>query len=323
MSSKPALALLLLLLAVTPSGAQQPPDFPDPDQDTTSDPLAAGKKVSKSPLDLSLGMQENNALGAILKGDGLLTSQKAWLDQGNANHVSISGFVSYLVDASWNTAEDAKNNASVSLKPTLALNIVRRSDRPEVGPGLDPFGYPYLFLDLRQRYGEFETEGSAVEDVNQTILGIGLGYRFKILEANYIRVANATKRTYEQPRFEVTWHTVEDSSEAEASLPDGLVADQIRARLSGDIPLYHPSLCPNKDGKTSCRWVLFADVSGTRATEGNDRAWETLYDIGLKYDLLDGNIKPVIHYKSGTEHGLQYDRQVLVGAILELAGFSD
>lgn len=320
MSSRPTLGLLLLILAAVPLEAQQP-DFPDPGLDTTANPPAEQEDGGSSPLDLSLGLQENNALGAILKGDGLLTSRRAWFDQGNTNHYSVSGFVSYLVDASWNTAEDAHNNASVSLKPTLALNTIQGGNSPTNPPALDPFGYPYLFLDVRQRYGEFESEGE-VEEVNQTILGIGLGYRFTtFMRNNYIRVANASKKTYEQPRFEVTWHTVEDSSEEAASLPDGLVADQIRARLSGDIPLYNKRLCATQDGKTRCRWILFADISGTRATEGDNRDWETLYDIGLKYDLLDSNIKPVIHFKSGEEHGLQYDRQLLFGAILGLAGF--
>ena len=55
-------------------------------------------------------------------------------------------------------------------------------------------------------------------------------------------------------------------------------------------------------------------ATSSRATSGADRDWHVVRQFQLSYDTGD-KILPALTYRSGSDVGLQYDKQVILGLL--------
>ncbi|HKI02978.1 MAG TPA: hypothetical protein VKK31_13465 [Thermoanaerobaculia bacterium] len=282
----------------------------------------------KSPFDFTFGPQENGNFGTTLKGSKFYSLSNIGPNSAAATRkLLVSPFIGVSVDAGWNSASDAANNASFSVRPSLGLSSVREGKSGEpprmVGPWL------HAYVDLRERYGNFKQEDSTVQRINQTMGGLGVEFRYSGFDEQF-NLSSRTGKIDEPPRLSLTYYTVRGTSVEEAALPDELKADVIQLDLKASLTI--PRLqCTVKivqssddeeevfgPGKSiSCPWSFSVDLLGTKPTSGTQRKGEVLYDLALSYDV-EGSIKPVLHYRSGKEHGLEYDRQLILGILMKL-----
>lgn len=277
-----------------------------------------------SPFDLSFGPQEDGGLGAVLKGSTFYP-----LGGSTKRSALVSPFVGVEVDAALNSEPDALNNWSVSLRPAVAVSsLFWRDGKPSTGgPWL------YMFADGRSRSGRFEAEGEEEPaDVDQRMLGAGVQLRWTGVDSIYTWLNSRHRPTklHEPPSLTFTYYTVQSTNaEDDAILPEGITADVLQATLRSQLTI--PAVqCKRKvtqpdpnnpvfaaaDTTIACPWSLDLLLTASQpAAGGGDPA--LLADIGIIYNT-GGKLKPVLRYRSGEEHGLEYDRQVLLGLMWEL-----
>jgi hypothetical protein len=244
-----------------------------------------------------------------------------------------SRFVILDVDAGWSSSQDATNNASVSAKPGIAFSRVSQcsvvlpdgstSNAPcTLGPWLHAFG------DLRARFGEFADDSAGVEHINQAILGAGVQFRMTSFPGFYRSVLRdlgaETGREDEVPSLTLTYYHVVDNATTAAAIPEDVTADVLQAVARADLTL--PLFCTTREvpaGRVepagreySCPLGIQTKITGTLPTS-RGLGSELFYDFGL-YLNSDGKIKPVVRLRSGEEHGLEYDQQLIIGLLWEL-----
>lgn len=302
---------------------------------------SAGQVTAAAPLDFSFGPQEGGHLGALLKGDRFYTLSRISADSWDpARRALLSPFAGMEVDAGWSSEPDALNNASLSFKPAFGLSRIGRrvienpiTQEPDTVPTTaGPWLYGYA--DLRQRWGRIRAaEGGAPEAVNQTMLGGGAELRWVGFNRAYADLLGSlgldTGREDQPPWLGLTYYTVQTTYTEAAELPDGILADALQATLRFDATL--PLLCTGEAAAPpAARDDPFADVAGTvrtcpfGVTGELTRTWprgaggELFRDVGI-YMNTGSNLKPVLRFRSGEEHGLSYDRQLLLGILWSLS----
>ncbi|WP_420130287.1 hypothetical protein [Longimicrobium sp.] len=303
----------------TSGGAAATPALPP----APTAPAAQEEEENDSPFDFSFGPQEDGSVGAVLKG-----SEFYPLGGRIVNIGLISPFVGLEVDAGWNNDPDALGNASFSLKPAFTLSsLTQHNGAPNTtGPWL------YVFADGRARFGRFKEEGEEEPgEVNQMMLGGGAQFRWTTADGIYAWLPKKRRPTQllEPPSLTFTYYTVQSTkADNDAILPDGVTADVVQATLRSEliIPLLGcttRNVPPPKDAgpfpgggwTTTCPFTLDARLTATQPTTGDGEA-EFLADVGIVFES-GGKLKPVVRYRSGAEHGLEYDRQLLLGVLWE------
>ena len=158
-----------------------------------------------------------------------------------------------------------------------------------------------FYPDVMYRFGEFQVEGERFR-ANQLITGL----------AGRVFVPGTSNSDWfrEWPRVSAGYYTVSETEDSDIPLPEGIEEDQIK--VSGKIALRLP-LFGSASLATS---PLHLDIEATssRATSGADRDWHVVRQFQLSYDTGD-KILPALTYRSGSDVGLQYDKQVILGLL--------
>jgi hypothetical protein len=325
MHRRTALLVVLAALIGVPLAAQTTSGGTAPTPAPPAAPAAQeeDEEENDSPFDFSFGPQEDGSVGAVLKGNEFYP-----LGGRSLNSALFSPFVGLEVDAGWNNDPDALGNASFSFKPAFTVSsLTQRDGAPSTtGPWL------YVFADGRARFGRFKEEGEQdPADVNQAMLGAGVQFRWTTPDRIYAWLPERRRPTQllEPPSLTFTYYTVQSTNaDDDAILPEGVTADVVQATLRSEliIPLLgcrthdvpvpaEPGPFPEAGWTTTCPFSLDARLTATQPTTG-DSETEFLADIGIVYET-GGKLKPVIRYRSGAEHGLEYDRQLLLGLLWE------
>jgi len=313
-----------------------------------SDSNAQGSGFSRSlgPLTLSVGPTDKGGLGASLKGGDSLDFEilnKCSPSPADGGYVMKPvGRVTYDLDASASSRSDALNASSLTIRPMLSMNFLFAPVRPggpvtflpvpagekdtpptgadilAAGPAPFVFSRPVaalsIFGELRQRYGEVDAGAQGVIRANQFIYGGGLeaawtgAYRFGSGSPSPSALYGLFR---DPPRIRVGYYSATDVNDNMAPVPEDLMADYLT--VGGDLhialpwftaPLYKSPLLLNYEYK------------GSKPTTG-DSGYSSYHNLQLAY-VLKGDLKPVVTYKTGKEQGLDYDKQVILGILIEL-----
>lgn len=309
----------------------------------SDDILLQGKTFDVGPFRLTAGPNTDGYLGASLKGDdrhiiSALSSRVPTPDdlqrlagKTDASHTIDIG---YSTDGEWSSASNAQNSILLSLRPeaNFLWAVVPQKFNPAAPPEdlIDACKKKYeskqsinindcmlvnapspivaitAFGDLRYRDGMFKPSTSATStpasstplQINQIFAGGGVELTKFILNSNYM---------YQWPTLSVAYYTVLHGTASAGSIPDNLKADVLEIATSTKlwIPL-------------SCHCLrLYLDGTADKPTQGTSKAWEIAGTVQLVYDR-GGTFKPAVTYKSGKQGGLSYDRQIILGALVDL-----
>lgn len=158
-----------------------------------------------------------------------------------------------------------------------------------------------FYPDILYRFGEYEVEGERVR-ANQLITGI----------AARLFVPGTSKSEWfrEWPRLSFGYYDVSEVEDPTLPLPEGIEEDLIKA--SGKISMRLPML----GGSSVATSPLHLDIeaSASRATSGPEDDWHVRRQLQLSYDTGD-KILPALTYRSGSDVGLEYDKQVILGLL--------
>ncbi|MBI2382578.1 MAG: hypothetical protein HYV18_00700 [Gammaproteobacteria bacterium] len=278
---------------------------PAPEGASPLEAAGPGSGIDVGPLKFSAGPQADGGFGATLNGAGV----RAFTPWIPASWLTLSPYVEFDVDAGFSSAADAVNNASVTLRPAIGTSFLSANDL-----GMEvPFLIVYAYLDARYRFGTIEEEGE-LKRANQGIYGGGLDFRF---EGLYRWWEGALIDPIDFPRLTVGYYTVDETDTSAVSVPEEILADAIQASLQLGLQLRWQCRAGGASGAETCPLQLIAEAKGTRPTTGLDTKTQGFYDVALTYKTSE-EVHPVLHYRSGTEQGLEYDRQIILGVLWEL-----
>jgi hypothetical protein len=302
----------------------------------------AQAQSSKSPFDVSFGPQDDGTFGAVLKGEHYFPFKHRGLYEPRTSGSLVSLFAGVEVDGSWNSKPDALNNLSLTLRPSVALQRItpdtvsvsriqngqRMMKDTLVGTTRGP--WLHIFGDARQRFGDFKDDGDTEpRSVQQLILGGGVQFRWAGFPDRY-QQRFQTGKLDNAPTLTFAYHTVVKNDPDDEELPDDITADAFVATLKSALTL--PILCSSKQEEVSddpddpfenpgveikCPFELRLEAVGSKLTQVEDADPEFKIDLGLLYET-GGDFKPIIRYRSGDEHGLEYDTQFLFGLLWQL-----
>ena len=215
--------------------------------------LGAQPDVSKrervKPFSITVGPE-----GAVLRGDDTFLIADGWGDK-----TRVTPYATVLADANWSPRQDALDNASLTLQPSLGVQRIGRQAGAPVSHG----AWFFAHLDFRQRKGDFKDQTSGrVLSVNQTILGAGVEFKLTPLYEAYRKAANKTGYFNDYPRIDVTYYGVAGNSEPAGDLPDEIVAHHVQVALRGDLRI--PACWRREGEKRVCPLVLQADYVPVR-----------------------------------------------------------
>jgi hypothetical protein len=281
----------------------------------------------KSPFDVSFGPQEDGTLGAIVKGSTFKSLRRSPSNQLSGQLLSL--FAGVEVDGSWNSGADARNNASIALRPSLALQKITPVKAADSAAALPTTSGPWLHLyfDVRQRIGHFAPDSTGADRVNQLIIGGALQLRWVGFAKWYSRTADIGRED-NPPTLTIGYYAVQKNVPEDALLPSDFSDNALQIKLNSKITL---PVCTKQErqvepdpgdpfGNTetlySCPWGFVGELLATHAP-GADQSLDFRVDVGVFFDT-GGDFSPVVRYRSGEEHGLQYDKQMLVGLLWQL-----
>ena len=295
----------------------------------------------KSPWDFTFGPTEDGNFGTALKGGKWYPLRRATLSeqekvkQNTTDFQLMSPYVGVEIDGAWNSKPDALNNLSFSVKPSLALQRVFYTEGGALGKTPNTRGpWLFAFLDGRQRFGHFkEGNEETAKEINQTLLGAGVEVRLTPVPYKYAEslLGKRTGVLEQAPSFSLTYYTVRNSGRDEGEVPEELTVDTLQAKASAAFTI--PFQCstsstaaapdPNDPFEAQpvvnikCPWKLDLAYTVSLPTKGDDTDLQHLGDFALIYET-GGAMKPVIRLRSGKEHGLEYDRQIILGVLWNL-----
>jgi hypothetical protein len=308
-------ASVLLFAGAGWSQPSQPPPV------TTEDTIAAGEQVSEDdensegtsvesevPHRLAFGPQEDGSLGATLKGDELFTDDRLRFKIKNGFGAAYLGLAT---DVSLNSATDALNQSALSLQPGLFFGGFWPGFLP-AAPVVD------VYLDIRQRYGQYKQEDESISNVNQLLVGAAL--RFQVPGAyallrriDQLRPPSESPASSDLPYLVITYYTVQDSSDTMQPIPEEIEVDKFVARLHGSLLAPFAGITLGLKGSPAPLKFSY-DLSLTKPMSGDNQEWENLVDLALYVDR-EGQMKPVIQYKNGSKEGFKFDRQLIAGLL--------
>jgi hypothetical protein len=287
------------------------------------------------PFTFSAGQSSNGGLAANLDGQG----RKSWQTLGSKGHeqeditknwLYAFSYLGYAVNGTWGTAQDAANNASVSLKPGVDGMASYGSfhdpsktapkpfncDFAKPVPCLDANGklipaatYPNAYLgfgtygDAELRYGSVNQNGKRV-NVREFMVGGGVYFALPH------RWDTGFVRSLASPRLSATYyHPTNTTDSSNIPLPDGVKANYLQSELRTVLGF----------GTSGNNYVkLDVKYDGSKANTGTERRWQSLWTAKLWVPKLSFNgVNPSITYQSGANGGFTYDRQVLLGVLVE------
>lgn len=277
------------------------------------------------PFDLSFGPQENGTFGAVVKGSQFKSLRRAPSAKQSGQLLSL--FAGVEVDGSWNSATDARNNTSIALRPAFALQtITPRTVNGQVVP-TTAGPWLYAYLDIRQRFGDFENAAAEQRRINQLILGGALQFRWAGFAKWYSQAADVGRED-NPPTLSIGYYTVQKNQPEDEPLPSDVVSDAIQAKLNSRLTLpictketrEVPRTADDPFGSTEtvyhCPWSFVGELLASKLTGGGGDT-DFRYDVGVIYDT-GGSFKPILRFRSGEEHGLEYDRIFLLGLVWAL-----
>lgn len=276
-----------------------------------ADDTKQAKDSGSDPFKFSFGLQQNGGIGASLKGDDVRVLG------GGAGH---AWFLLSTIDAQWNSKVDAADQTRVAVQPGVVLWA------PRAGLYYDLAAT----IDVSQRFGEFKTTDGTVDDINQTLVGATLIWIPRPLQTLADRFDPPAPADVEDcwykpegcpnvkalpteapPRVTLTYYHPVDHSKEVGALPEGIEADKIVGKFTGDVRLTRSPVL------RASHLRLMWDLSLTYPTTG-DRDLQQKIDVGL--GVRFPKLTPVIRYVSGSEGGFKYDRQFLLGLLWRVAG---
>ena len=279
----------------------------------------------KSPFDFAFGPQEDGTFGAILKGSTFKSLRRSAPNQQTGQLLSL--FAGVEVDGSWNSAASARNNASIALRPSLALQKISPRRLPDGTTAPTTSGpWLHIYFDVRQRFGDFVGDSAQSRRINQLILGGAVQLRW-VGFAKWYSVSADIGREDSPPTLSVGYYAVQKNVPAEETLPDDITAGALQIKLQSKITL---PVCTREEREVepdpndpfdraetvyTCPWGFLGEAIATRLSNHGDVDFRV--DVALFYDT-GGSFSPVVRYRSGEEHGLQYDKQFLVGLLWQL-----
>ena len=288
---------------------------------------ATSVSAQTKPFDITFGPQEDGTFGVVVKGSQFKSLRRSPSQQQSGQLVSLFGGLD--IDGSWMSATDARNNASISLRPAVALQTItpRRLANGQVVP-TTAGPWLYAFLDIRQRFGDFESSSGDTQRINQLILGGALQLRWAAF-AKWYGQAMDIGREDNPPTLSLGYYSIAKNHPEDAPLPTDVRANALQGRLNTKLTLpickretrTAPPVAGDPFGATetvyTCPLSFIGELMATRLTTGTDDAIDFRYDVGVIYDT-GGSFKPILRYRSGEEHGLEYDTQMILGLIWAL-----
>lgn len=334
----------LTALADQPQAA--PAAAPAATATSNSDDSTFNKNLSKDyklgPFDLAAGVQTSGDFGATLKGSGIQiiddwSSGKPPKDAPEGTtYWRFVPDVRFGADAGWTTASNAKNNASLSLRPEFDWLTMKTgtpggpvlvgtgkgttaSDCTEADPTkckIDesaPWPGPVsigVYGDVRYKYGAFDaSSGGGVQHANQALYGGGLSLAWM----SATRAGLGWGYFESMPRLDVAYYGSHVTGSNTVPVPSDVKADYL------DIALHVDYEAPVAGGFLE----LVADGEASKPTKGADggnESFQFLSTTQLAYmSKKDSKFKPGIVYRSGKNTGFSYDRQVLFSLIYDFA----
>jgi len=287
------------------------------------------------PFKLSVGQDSSSGgFGANLDGEG----RKAFAPLGlgpNSPDVTRAWFPSYpflgyAATGTWGTAQGATNNASLSLKPGIdgafaygafhdyfndpafvkpitCTDQCKDANGKIVPPALTPTFYfgAGASGDLELRYGTFKQNGNNVT-ARELLIG-GQLYAVSLPRTRDFGIL----RILAPPRVTVgLYHPIAASGTQDVvTLPSEVKANYLQTSFETVIGF----------GGTSTSTVkLDLKYDGSQPTTGSPKTWQNLYTAKLWVPGLKFNgVNPTVTYQSGMKGGFTYDKQVLIGVLME------
>lgn len=283
---------------------------------------AQAAKIETGSLDFSAGVQDDGAIGVLLRGTeggeiGWFTSPagKASADRVGESDSRSLGLYQWLVDAGWQSGSVGSDVSRISLQASIGRvygTVVETTSRKgcdekvQVVPLLEPppppkhcrFGLRddfliQAFVDASHRVGG-EPDVVTRSRVKQTSFGIGLSLW-------YLDLSHPLLVRY--PKLSLAYaHTTSGQG-----TPSN---DKDRVLLEAGTRLRVPSLADfDKPTRVSVDlgYSWSHDLGDTP-----DEAEAGLVTVQALYDL-DGPVTPTLVYRAGRESGFEYDKQLFLG----------
>lgn len=301
-------------------------------------PNALPEPINLGPLDLTFGPQENGEFGAVLSGgesipfdsvrSGLkppFPGSRFWIYYGAAE---------YEIDATWSSGSEALNQSTLSLKPQITFlqlnpaesksvalppakqavcdDLATKADNDSIARFNRECGRitvpstrfaVALIGEAQYRYGQYDI-GGVRHDANQLLFGGGVRV--------FLPGATRSPLFREWPRLTVSYYSVADSARSTLPDPEAFELDTIAADAKVRMRIPMPG---TPWGSSPVRLDL--DLRASRPTEGPNQDWEFFREYQLAIEV-GREWKPALTYRSGEDKGLQYDRQIIFGVLLEL-----
>lgn len=284
--------------------------------------LSFGEDGSSGGFGANLDGEGRKDFHAIGSGPDVQDVQRTWFP--------AFGYFTYSATGSWGSAQTATNNASLSFKPGIdgAFAYGKFHDHFN-DPGVTP---PVTCTDVcRDAKGNivppadtptfyFGTGGSGdleVRDGTFKQMGNNVSARELLIGAQLYGVALRRNwdfgfgRVLAAPRVSALYyHPITATGTQDVALPSGVKADYIQTE-------FHTVL--GFGGSSTTSYVkLDLKYDGSEPTTGSTRTWQNLYTAKLWMPALKFNgVNPTITYQSGKNGGFSYDKQVLVGVLVE------
>jgi hypothetical protein len=305
--------------------------------------------IPLGPLKFTAGPQSDGTLGATLKGGATGTLYRLWAgppgcDNDTKDVVPFCNqgdlALTFDVDAAWSTnisgststASSNKNNATLTFDPSLYWILGQKDLTPraqhihncavaEKAAGgkvpndpdckwiLDHLEYSHYLVvasypDLEYRYGHFTVSGTDYT-ANQLIYGGGVRLLYPSIInsvfANwpYISAAYTSATNYGASNLPVSTatpnHFLVLNERVELNLPG------VRERLKVGV-------------------LILADVTESHPISSSlGPSWQTakLFQLIIDTGSTTG-LKPALTYRSGTDRGMTYDRQIIFGVLWDI-----
>lgn len=284
--------------------------------------LSFGQDSGSGGFGANLDGQGRKALESLGLGPETPGVKRAWFP-------SFS-YLGYAATGSWGSTQGATNNASLSLKPGIDGAFA-------YGEFYDPFNDPSVAKpvtcagngctdangkrvplatvptfyfgagasgDLELRYGTFKHNGS---NVSARELLVGADLYAVALRRDW---SFGFGRVLAAPRLAVSYyHPTTVAGTEDVALPTGVKADYIQSEFETVIGF---------GGSSTSTVKLDLKYDGSQPTTGVQKTWQNLWSAKLWIPGLKFNgVNPTLTYQSGKNGGFTYDRQVLLGVLVE------
>lgn len=283
--------------------------------------LSFGQDSNTGGFGANLDGEGRKAFGAFGLGPEVQDVKRAWFPS--------FPYLGYAATGTWGSTQGATNNASLSLKPGIdgafaygefhdtfddpgvtkpvtCTTVCKDATGKVVPPAIVPTFYFGVGAsgDIEVRYGTFKQNGSNVS-ARELLVGAEL-YAAALPESRDFGIG----RVLAQPRIDITYyHPTTATATQDVALPSGIKADYVQSEFETVIGF---------GGAHASAVKLDLKYDGSEPTTGARKSWQSLWTAKLWIPALKFNgVSPTITYQSGKSGGFTYDRQVLLGVLVE------